>query len=55
MRTKCLAAIPAPATIKVGERPGGIALSKEDAEVFACAGDPMQILDRKTGKAIRRK
>ena len=37
-------------TVKVGQRPRGIALSKDDSELFVCLGDDdtIQIIDTKT-------
>ena len=37
-------------TVKVGQRPRGIALSKDDSELFVCVGDDdtIQVLDTKT-------
>jgi PQQ-dependent catabolism-associated beta-propeller protein len=41
-------------TFKVGQRPRGIALSKDDAFLFICAGDDdtIQIVDARTGKIV---
>ena len=41
-------------TIKVGARPRGIALSKDDSQIFVCVGDDdtIQIVDAKTAKII---
>ena len=41
-------------TIKVGQRPRGVALSKDDSLLFVCAGDDdtIQIIDTKTLKIV---
>src|SRR5437763_8436210 len=41
-------------TVKVGQRPRGVALSKDDSLLFICAGDDdtIQILDTKSLKVV---